>query len=97
MTILNAVQKAKWWIIEIGTNQFGEIAELSNMVRPTAGIITNIGESHLEFLENTAGVAKEKSGLFAGMTPENKGWSQHYKNNSTLRKISGRKVQISPF
>lgn len=70
LTILNAVQQAKWWIIEIGTNQFGEIAELSNMVRPTAGIITNIGESHLEFLESTAGVAKEKSGLFAGMTPE---------------------------
>jgi UDP-N-acetylmuramoyl-tripeptide--D-alanyl-D-alanine ligase len=70
LTILNAVQQAKWWIIEIGTNQFGEIAELSNMVRPTAGIITNIGESHLEFLDSTAGVAKEKSGLFAGMTPE---------------------------
>ena len=70
LTILNAVQQAKWWIIEIGANQFGEIAELSNLVRPTAGIITNIGESHLEFLESTAGVAKEKSGLFAGMTPE---------------------------
>ena len=70
LTILNAVQKAKWWIIEIGTNQFGEIAELSNIVQPTAGIITNIGESHLEFLGSTAGVAKEKSGLFAGMNPE---------------------------
>jgi UDP-N-acetylmuramoyl-tripeptide--D-alanyl-D-alanine ligase len=70
LTILRAVQEAKWWIIEIGTNQFGEIAELSNIVRPTAGIITNIGESHLEFLGSTAGVAKEKSGLFAGMNPE---------------------------
>ncbi|MDP7615027.1 MAG: UDP-N-acetylmuramoyl-tripeptide--D-alanyl-D-alanine ligase [SAR324 cluster bacterium] len=70
LTILSAVQKAKWWIIEIGTNQFGEIAELSNIVQPTAGIITNIGESHLEFLGSTAGVAKEKSGLFAGMNPE---------------------------
>ena len=70
LTILSAVQEAKWWIIEIGTNQFGEIAELSNIVQPTAGIITNIGESHLEFLGSTAGVAKEKSGLFAGMNPE---------------------------
>ena len=70
LTILSADQKAKWWIIEIGTNQFGEIAELSNIVQPTAGIITNIGESHLEFLGSTAGVAKEKSGLFAGMNPE---------------------------
>lgn len=70
LTILSAVQEAKWWIIEIGTNQFGEIAELSNIVQPTAGIITNIGERHLEFLGSTAGVAKEKSGLFAGMNPE---------------------------
>ncbi|MFL2743888.1 MAG: UDP-N-acetylmuramoyl-tripeptide--D-alanyl-D-alanine ligase [bacterium] len=70
LTILRAVQEAKWWIIEIGTNQFGEIAELSNIVQPTAGIITNIGESHLEFLESTAGVAIEKSGLFAGMYPK---------------------------
>ena len=70
LTILRAVQEAKWWIIEIGTNQFGEIAELSNIVRPTAGIITNIGASHLEFLGSTEGVAKEKSGLFAGMTEE---------------------------
>ena len=70
LTILNAVHTAKWWIIEIGTNQFGEIAELSNIVRPTAGIITNIGASHLEFLGSTTGVAKEKSGLFSGMTQD---------------------------
>jgi len=69
LTILSSVQESKWWVIEMGTNQFGEIAELSNIVRPSAGIITNIGESHLEFLKNTAGVAKEKSGLFAGMNP----------------------------
>ncbi len=71
LTILGADPEAKWWVIEIGTNQFGEIAELSKIVRPTAGIITNIGESHLEYLGNTAGVAREKSDLFAGMSPGN--------------------------
>ena len=30
-------------------------------------MITNIGESHLAFLLDTKGVAREKSGLFAGM------------------------------
>ena len=70
LTILKANLDAKWWVIEIGTNQFGEITELSKIVQPTAGIITNIGESHLEFLKNTAGVAQEKSGLFIGMIPE---------------------------
>ena len=72
LTLLKAPQDAKWWVIEIGTNHFGEVAELSKVVRPTAGIITNIGQSHLEFLQNTEGVAREKSGLFAGMSPGNK-------------------------
>ena len=68
LTLLEAPQEAKWWVVEIGTNQFGEVAELSNVVRPTGGIITNIGQSHLEFLQSTEGVAREKSGLFAGMS-----------------------------
>ena len=68
ITILNADIEAKWWIVEIGTNQFGEISHLSEIVKPTAGIITNIGESHLEFLKTTEGVAHEKSGLFDGMS-----------------------------
>jgi len=72
LTILDASMEAKWWVIEIGSNNFGEIAELSKIVMPTGGIITNIGESHLEFLLNTVGVAKEKSGLFAGMTQGSK-------------------------
>jgi len=72
LTLLEATPDAKWWVIEIGTNQFGEVAELSKVVQPTAGIITNIGQSHLEFLQNTVGVAREKSGLFAGMLPGKK-------------------------
>ena len=42
------------------------------MVQPDVGIIPNIGESHLEFLETTEGVAREKSGLFAGLKPGGK-------------------------
>ena len=67
LTLLDAPIESGWWIIEIGSNNFGEIAELSKIVRPTGGVITNIGESHLEFLLDTKGVAREKSGLFAGM------------------------------
>ncbi|MBF0276474.1 MAG: UDP-N-acetylmuramoyl-tripeptide--D-alanyl-D-alanine ligase [SAR324 cluster bacterium] len=69
LTILAATLEEAWWVIEMGTNQFGELETLSKVVRPHMGMITNIGESHLEFLKNTEGVAREKSGLFAGMTP----------------------------
>jgi len=72
LTLLDAPIEAEWWVIEIGSNNFGEIAELSKIVRPTGGVITNIGESHLEFLLDTKGVAREKSGLFAGMAQGSK-------------------------
>lgn len=69
-TILSGPLEADWWVLEMGTNQHGEIEALSQMAQPDGGILTNIGESHLEFLGSTEGVAREKSGLFSGMKPE---------------------------
>lgn len=50
-------------VLEIGTNQPGEIERLSQIVKPTVGVITNIGHSHLEFLGSLEGVAEEKGSL----------------------------------
>lgn len=50
--------------IEIGTNEPGEIAILSEMVAPTHGIITNIGKEHLEKLIDLDGVELEETYLF---------------------------------
>lgn len=51
-------------IIEMGTNHKGEIKTLADIGLPDAGIITQIGDSHLEFLIDRAGVFEEKSALF---------------------------------
>lgn len=51
-------------VFELGTNAFGEIAELAQICAPDAGIIINIGPSHLEFLIDEAGVFREKIALF---------------------------------
>ncbi len=51
-------------IIEIGTNEPGEIERLSEIVQPTVGIITNIGKEHLEKLIDLDGVEKEETALF---------------------------------
>jgi UDP-N-acetylmuramoyl-tripeptide--D-alanyl-D-alanine ligase len=74
LTLLSAPLDADWWIVEMGTNRFGEIATLSEIVRPTVGLLTSIGESHLEFLESTAGVAREKAGICAGMSAGSDVW-----------------------
>ena len=35
-------------VIETGANHPGEIAQLSKIVQPNCGLITNVGKAHLE-------------------------------------------------
>lgn len=62
MLQLDATHEAA--VIEIGTNEPGEIAILSAMLAPTHGLITNIGKEHLEKLKDLDGVEKEETALF---------------------------------
>jgi len=51
-------------VIEIGTNEPGEVFVLSQIIAPTAGLITNIGKEHLEKLIDLDGVEAEETSLF---------------------------------
>jgi UDP-N-acetylmuramyl pentapeptide synthase len=50
-------------VLEIGTNHFGEVKYLADIAQPNIGVITNIGESHLESFKNLKGVFREKYNL----------------------------------
>ena len=39
----------------------GEIKNLSKLIQPHIGIITNIGEAHIENFKNIQGIAKAKA------------------------------------
>ena len=39
----------------------GEIRNLTRLIKPQIGIITNIGEAHIENFKNINGIAKAKS------------------------------------
>ena len=64
LTILSANEKCEALVLEHGTNHFGEIPYSSKISMPDYSLLTNIGDSHLEFLKNREGVYKEKSALF---------------------------------
>lgn len=57
-------------VFELGCSDFGEIGELTAIVDPDVGLITNIGPAHLEKLGDLEGVLRAKTELFAGMRPE---------------------------
>jgi UDP-N-acetylmuramoyl-tripeptide--D-alanyl-D-alanine ligase len=57
-------------IAEMGANGFGELTELCEIAAPDLGVITNIGESHLEGLGSVEGVARAKSELLRGLPEE---------------------------
>ena len=52
-------------VVEIGTNNKGEIDNLAGLVRPDVGIITNIGFAHIGNFGNQDEIAAEKVRLFA--------------------------------
>lgn len=72
LTILSTNEKHDVLVAEVGTNHFGEIKYSSDILQPDYSLITNIGDSHLEFLKNRKGVLKEKLALFDS-TKENDG------------------------
>jgi UDP-N-acetylmuramoyl-tripeptide--D-alanyl-D-alanine ligase len=66
-TILLADGTTEALVLEIGTNAPGEIEALCTIARPTGGIVTMIGASHLEGLGSIAGVAREKGALLESL------------------------------
>ena len=51
-------------VIEMGARHPGEIAELVDIALPDVGVLTNIGEAHLEYFEDRAELARTKFALF---------------------------------
>ena len=72
-------------VLELGTNHFGEIKYISDIAKPDYALITNIGDSHLEFLKNREGVFEEKDALFR-ITEEQNGLLFINKDDDYLKK-----------
>ena len=67
LTLLRLSGKQKVAVLELGTNQPGEIRRLTAIAEPDVGLITSVTPAHLEGLRSVAGVAREKGCLFKGI------------------------------
>lgn len=63
LTVLELTSDTQAAVIEMEMNVLGGIRRLCEIAQPQTGIITNIGDTHLESLLDRAGVAQEKSEL----------------------------------
>ena len=68
MTLLELENRHVAAVIEVGTNHPGELAPLLRLALPKIGVLTNIGEEHLEFFGSLAGVVEEE-GWVADLLP----------------------------
>lgn len=69
-TILQCDEQDEVLILEMGMSNFGEIDLLCKIALPDYGIITNIGDSHLEFLKNRENVCKAKIEMLKYIDPQ---------------------------
>jgi len=67
MTLLGLEEKHEVAVLELGTNQHGEMQELSLMARPQAALLTLIDWEHSQGLGDLDGIEREEGALFAGL------------------------------
>ncbi len=66
-TLLSIEPNHQYAVVEIGTNNIGEVRDLTLMTRPDVCVITTISEEHLDGLGTLQGVAEEELSLFSIM------------------------------
>lgn len=73
LSLLSMEKEDDFGVFEAGMNHAGEIAHLCGILQPLCGLVTSIGEAHLEALGSVEAIACEKISLLASLPPEGLG------------------------
>ena len=60
LTVLRLTDEHEMCVLEMGMDRFGEIDYLAGAVKPDVGVITNIGDAHIERLGSRENIFKAK-------------------------------------
>ena len=63
LTVLRLAPEHEMCVLEMGMDRFGEIDYLAGAVKPDVGVITNIGDAHIERLGSRENIFKAKCEL----------------------------------
>jgi UDP-N-acetylmuramoyl-tripeptide--D-alanyl-D-alanine ligase len=67
LTLCNASPEASLWVVEMGMNQPGEIAPLSELTQPGVALVLNVQPVHLEKLGGLEAIRREKVSIVRGL------------------------------
>lgn len=88
LSLLELGPKHKYAVFELGASRRGDIKEIGDVARPTCGIITNIGPSHLQYFGDLETVYETKTEL-AGCLREGGRLVYNY-DDRFLSRLNGR-------
>lgn len=63
LTLLRLTPQHECAIVEMGMRGLGQIEELCAIAKPTIGVVTNVGETHIELLHSVENIARAKGEL----------------------------------
>ena len=70
LTLLRLDSSHQVGVVEMGMDKFGEIDYLGGIVKPEVGVITNIGDAHIERLGSRENIFKAKCELLPHIKPD---------------------------
>ncbi|MEI6486310.1 MAG: UDP-N-acetylmuramoyl-tripeptide--D-alanyl-D-alanine ligase [Sphingomonadales bacterium] len=59
--------ESRFGVFEMGMNHSGELAELTQLVRPDIAVVTWVASAHREFFATEADIARAKAEIFGGL------------------------------
>ena len=68
LSLARMPRQTRFGIFEMGMNHAGEIADLTQLVRPQVAVITTIAPAHIENFADEGGIADAKAEIFGGLT-----------------------------
>jgi len=96
LSVFEVSGEARWSVFEMGMNHPGEIALLVQIVKPEAGLITNIGTAHIGNLGSQKAIAEEKKNLLLSLPPHGVGFMYEEEEMGSFLK-EGVKAKIKLF
>ncbi|HLV01709.1 MAG TPA: UDP-N-acetylmuramoyl-tripeptide--D-alanyl-D-alanine ligase [Acidobacteriota bacterium] len=88
LSLLRLQQDHQLALLELGMNRAGEIRDLARICRPTAAILTNVAEVHLEFFEDVEAIAEAKGEIIPELPAD--GWLVYNRDDSRVERLASR-------